>query len=213
MPGQFRYGRIALLLGDEPVTTWSDQNESAIAPLRPVVGVGREVADVSLLEHAEAEVHTASSSKAQLLEVVPMPDRGVLTIAFAEALEADIVANLRTTLSGANYLTEYVTASGVREHEFPGLSRGVYDLHSPSPLTRPACMTAQHHGMSGRSRSPRYVGCTSGGVSTSASSSPIVPTSLSSAARSNPKTSAAVWPSIWRASLAGTCSVPNVALT
>jgi hypothetical protein len=64
-----------------------------------------------------------------------MPDRGVLTIAFAEALEADIVANLRTPLSGANYLTEYVTASRVREHELPCLSRGVYDLHAPSPLS------------------------------------------------------------------------------
>jgi hypothetical protein len=135
VPGQFRYGRIALLLGDEPVTPLSDQDESAIAPLRTVVGIGREVADVSLLEHAEAKVHTASGSKAQLLEVVPMPDRGVFTITFAEALEADIVADLRTPPSGANYLTEYVTASRVREHEFPWLSRGVYDLHSPSPLT------------------------------------------------------------------------------
>src|SRR5580693_5361826 len=116
MPGQFRDGRIALFLGDEPVTPLSDQDESAIAPLRPVVGVGREVADVSLLEHAEAEVHAASGRKAELLEVMPMPDRGVLTIAFAEALEADIVANLCTTLSGANHLTEYVTASRVREH-------------------------------------------------------------------------------------------------
>jgi hypothetical protein len=125
----------------------SDQDESAIAPLRPVVGVGREVSDVSLLEHAEAKVHAASGGKAQLLEVVPMPDRGVLTVALAEALEADIVANPRTPLSGANYLTEYVTASRIREHEFPGLSRGVDYLHSSSPLT--CDPQARLHGITG----------------------------------------------------------------
>jgi hypothetical protein len=54
-----------------------------------------------------------------LLEVVPVPDRGVGPVALAEQLEADIVGDLVAALRGDNDLPVDISAPGVRHDEFP----------------------------------------------------------------------------------------------
>src|SRR6266568_6238492 len=74
---QFGHRPVALRLRDETITPLDHEDQRVLALLRTVEGIGWEIPDVAFFQGRETEVHGAGGGKPQLLEVVPMADRGV----------------------------------------------------------------------------------------------------------------------------------------